>query len=178
MKATHNGTCQVCGRLQKLPAGILSSHGYTVDWGYFSGVCFGAREKPLETSRAVLDEHMQALEAEAKRLDTAEPSTIVCVVAKRSGNLWATKTTREKKCDGRVENTIEAFRALAEPNRDRWINYSWYTHAGRDVVVEQYERAVESERAAMRRNAAGMRAHVAHMRALADSVHGRDLEAI
>lgn len=41
-KATHSGECQCCGRKQKLPKGRLSNHGYTVEWGFFSGTCFGA----------------------------------------------------------------------------------------------------------------------------------------
>jgi len=49
-KATHEGTCQICGRLQKLPNGRLSNHGYTVQWGFFSGTCFGAHGKPFEES--------------------------------------------------------------------------------------------------------------------------------
>lgn len=49
-KATHSGTCQICGREQKLPGGQLSQHGYTVDWGYFSGVCWGSKHLPFEQS--------------------------------------------------------------------------------------------------------------------------------
>jgi hypothetical protein len=47
-KATHSGTCQVCGRLQKLPGNHLSLHGYTKQWGFFSGTCPGAHYKPFE----------------------------------------------------------------------------------------------------------------------------------
>lgn len=46
--ATHSGHCQCCGRLQKLPGGVLSQHGYKVTHGYFSGVCRGARYKAFE----------------------------------------------------------------------------------------------------------------------------------
>lgn len=47
-KATHRGTCQVCGRLQKLPQGVLSQHGYTKKWGFFQGTCPGAHYRPFE----------------------------------------------------------------------------------------------------------------------------------
>lgn len=50
MAATHRGHCQVCGSLQKLPKGKLSLHGYTVAYGFFSGICTGARELPFELS--------------------------------------------------------------------------------------------------------------------------------
>lgn len=54
--ATHLGTCQVCGREQALPSGILSKHGYEVaGFGYFHGVCFGAGHLPLEQDRKIAD---------------------------------------------------------------------------------------------------------------------------
>jgi hypothetical protein len=49
-KATHKGTCQVCGCSQKLPNGAMSLHGYTVQFGWFSGTCHGAKNLPLEQS--------------------------------------------------------------------------------------------------------------------------------
>jgi hypothetical protein len=48
--ATHFGECQGCGRVQKLPGGSLSLHGYTVDWGFFQGTCGGAKHLPYELS--------------------------------------------------------------------------------------------------------------------------------
>lgn len=50
MRATHKGTCQVCHREQLLPGGRLAKHGYSVDYGCFNGVCFGAGHLPLEQS--------------------------------------------------------------------------------------------------------------------------------
>jgi hypothetical protein len=54
-KATHNGTCQVCGREQALPYGKLSKHGYDVPFHYFRGTCPGAEFLPLEQSREQAD---------------------------------------------------------------------------------------------------------------------------
>lgn len=48
--ATHQGECQGCGRVQKLPGGALSLHGYTVQWGFFNGTCGGAKHLPYELS--------------------------------------------------------------------------------------------------------------------------------
>lgn len=50
MKAIHAGHCQCCGRLQRLPNGKLSLHGYSKTFGYFLGICRGARYKPFEES--------------------------------------------------------------------------------------------------------------------------------
>jgi len=49
-KSTHQGHCQACGRLQMLPNGLLSLHGYTVSFGYFRGTCRGSKEQPFEKS--------------------------------------------------------------------------------------------------------------------------------
>ena len=58
MKATHKGSCQVCGKLHKLPHG-LSVHGYTVDFGFFSGVCQGSYGKPFEKSHDLISKSIQ-----------------------------------------------------------------------------------------------------------------------
>jgi hypothetical protein len=76
-KATHDGTCQVCGRAQALPGGKLAKHGYEVaGFGYFHGVCSGADHLPLEQSRAVADqvaaelrEHAASQRAAVARVD-------------------------------------------------------------------------------------------------------------
>lgn len=47
-KATHTGHCQVCGAQQKLPGGMLSIHGYTVEFSFFEGICAGTKHLPFE----------------------------------------------------------------------------------------------------------------------------------
>ncbi len=49
------GHCQLCGHFQKLPAGVLSKHGYTKEWGFFSGTCPGSRALPYEVSTSEID---------------------------------------------------------------------------------------------------------------------------
>lgn len=53
-KATHDGHCQLCGRLQRLPKGMLAKHGYTKEWGFFSGTCPGSDHLPFEQSRDLI----------------------------------------------------------------------------------------------------------------------------
>ncbi len=62
-KATHIGTCQCCGSSQKLPGGVLSKHGYTVDWGFFSGVCQGAGYLPFEQSCDLIEKFIKLAKA-------------------------------------------------------------------------------------------------------------------
>jgi len=73
-KATHSGTCQVCGNFQKLPGNVLSKHGYTKQWGFFNGVCWGAGSKPFEISIDLIEGAIaRATETlEATRKESAE----------------------------------------------------------------------------------------------------------
>jgi len=55
-KATHQGHCQACNAIQKLPAGVLAKHGYEVaGYGFFNGVCMGAGHKPLEQDKSIVE---------------------------------------------------------------------------------------------------------------------------
>ena len=67
-KATHIGECQVCGHIQKLPNDRLSLHGYTKQWGFFNGTCWGARELPLEVSKDLIDKAIADADAHRTRL--------------------------------------------------------------------------------------------------------------
>jgi len=51
---THRGHCQACGRVQAVDTtnNLLAKHGYTVDFGYFDGVCTGSEIKPLEVDKS------------------------------------------------------------------------------------------------------------------------------
>jgi hypothetical protein len=69
-KATHSGTCQACGSAQKLPGGVLAKHGYTVRWGFFSGVCPGSGRKPFETHTDYIAECITFAQGQAKFLRT------------------------------------------------------------------------------------------------------------
>jgi hypothetical protein len=69
MKATHYGECQVCGHRQKLPNDSLSLHGYSVKAGFFEGTCMGAKQKPFELDKSLID---AAIKAAEERLATVK----------------------------------------------------------------------------------------------------------
>lgn len=55
-KATHQGHCQACNRIQMLPAGMLAKHGYEVaGYGFFNGICMGAGHLPLEQDKSIVE---------------------------------------------------------------------------------------------------------------------------
>lgn len=70
-KATHAGTCQICGAVQKLPGGVLAKHGYTTRWGFFSGICQGAGNLPFEQSADLIAEAVAHADRRAAGLRTA-----------------------------------------------------------------------------------------------------------
>lgn len=63
-KAEFQGICQWCGSTQKLPRGVLSLHGYDVQWGFFNGTCRGSRHLPFEQSIDLIEESI-AVNADA-----------------------------------------------------------------------------------------------------------------
>jgi hypothetical protein len=68
MKATHYGTCQVCGHQQKLPGGHLAKHGYTIEHGWQEGTCWGSKELPLQISCDLIAKSIERAEMEIQRL--------------------------------------------------------------------------------------------------------------
>jgi hypothetical protein len=93
-KATHQGECQVCGSRQMLPDGLLSIHGYTVEYSFFQGVCYGAKHLPFEQDKSLIE---QAI-LNAKRIlkDTvAEIGTLRTGLGQKAWfHVYVTKQTR------------------------------------------------------------------------------------
>jgi hypothetical protein len=67
-KATHQGQCQICDRLQKLPNNALSQHGYKVEFGFFNGVCPGSKQEPYELSCNLIKEILPSVNSYVERL--------------------------------------------------------------------------------------------------------------
>lgn len=68
---THTGNCQACGREHAvdLIRGDIAKHGYTVDWGSFTGVCSGADRLPAQKDIEYTLYMIALCQREAKRLD-------------------------------------------------------------------------------------------------------------
>jgi hypothetical protein len=66
-KATHYGTCQICGRKHKLPGGVLSKHGYTLEFGFFNGTCNGSGHLPFEQSIDLIEGAIISAKAYAEK---------------------------------------------------------------------------------------------------------------
>lgn len=64
MKATHRGTCQWCGAIQRLPDGRLARHGYTVRNHWQQGICPGSGHLPYELSAGLIAESVEHADAQ------------------------------------------------------------------------------------------------------------------
>jgi hypothetical protein len=71
-KTQTRGNCPCCGRDQAvLASGRMSKHGYTVDNGWFNGVCSGERFEPMQVQREVTDQLVVQVRREVKELEAA-----------------------------------------------------------------------------------------------------------
>lgn len=62
------GNCQVCGRLQAVNSG-MSKHGYTVEQGWFAGICSGQNELPMQQDDSVTIQVCESISSEIVDLE-------------------------------------------------------------------------------------------------------------
>lgn len=68
VKNQIRGNCQCCGRQQAVKNGVMAKHGYTVERGWFTGVCSGERYAPMQVSRTQTDKLIAEITAEIPEL--------------------------------------------------------------------------------------------------------------
>lgn len=114
-KATHIGHCQACNSIQKLPAGVLSKHGYEVaGYGFFNGICFGAGHKPLEQDKSIVEKSIEWAQEQITRMEA-------------NVEKWSKPTGEHFAW---LHEYVQAKRR-GERSRYRWI----YTPVGRYSIV-------------------------------------------
>lgn len=128
-KAEFFGTCQCCGRTQKLPKGVLSLHGYTVAQGWFSGVCRGAKHLPFEQSCDEVKRYIAEAEQQIEALKLEAVNVLAEVKFARVtylGSDWTGRTMRksivtEIRVAEKGSRVFNSFEAVLEesPSLDR-----------------------------------------------------------
>lgn len=116
-KATHRGSCQACGRVQAIEPNkqLIAKHGYTVDWGFFNGVCAGADHRVLEVDHSLTDSIIKQL-----REDVA-PAADQRAADLRSGAVepkWFKRIPREKRNRFEMQKYDDVDCARAELSDD------------------------------------------------------------
>lgn len=149
-KIQLRGNCQCCGRQQAvLDTGRMSKHGYTVDNGWFNGVCSGEHHQPIQIDRNVLDATCVSIEAQCVELD------------KLAADLEAGKV---------FPKLVETGRVVRVNGKSVNEEVPW----GEASVYQQSAQVKRNAWAATRRAELG-RSFVKDMQKLADEVHGKDL---
>lgn len=160
--ATHNGTCQVCGRAQAHKARGLAKHGYKVtDWG-FSGTCRGSDRDPVEVSTDLLDATCADLTARAEPLAQATPESVRCVVLTHTEYKEVRRYVTERTQVQTVVKTEAEYDAWKAARGPRYGGGTWR----QELTNEAYR---------LRGVAASMRAHVEFLRELKAERHGQPL---
>jgi hypothetical protein len=153
--ATHNGTCQACGRQHavNVKSGKLAKHGYTVDWGFFNGTCSGSDHLPLEKDTSLNVAIIEQLTKQAAQLDIDAEGEILKV---------AVEVGHQYRGGRRVAVTQMMDRAEFEATQPRY---------------RSFDDAVELLRTQLRRQAELFRSHAADLDRLRESRHGQPLIA-
>lgn len=145
----QRGNCQCCGRRQAvLDTGLMSKHGYTVDNGWFNGVCNGQRHQPMQKDRTHTDAVIEHVRNECHTLDL--------IVAKlRNG----------KQHPARVE------KAYYRRGEDQMVDWA-------DASDEERKRGVQVMIFKTENRIRAGRSFADQMESLADAVHGQPLYEI
>jgi hypothetical protein len=152
MTATHNGTCQACGRVQAIRAnGLLAKHGYTTEYGFFNGTCSGSDHPPLELQTGHNEQVVIRLREWADKQE-----------AVAAGEILEVPVTRRKYINGKTIKTIEALDQAAY-EADRSLYGRW-------------EHAVESYRYQLRGSASQARISADELVRLRSEVHGQPVK--
>lgn len=151
-KTQLRGHCPHCGRQQAvLASGLMSQHGYTVDHGYFSGVCGGYQHQPMEVSRTACDDICDVVRREiAENLRAA-------------ADLEAGTTEPVRAPTDRFERDLATRRS-----KRVWVPYA-------EATPRQQREARERLIHERRGRAASGEHYVAEMQALQDKVLGQPL---
>lgn len=143
-KATHNGTCQICGLLhaakQTSNGHVMAKHGYNVKWSQFIGTCTGSDEAPFEESKNLIDAAIAHAERsaaelliEAERRETTPPADDVPYhqyyrgdAYGRGGYRWErinmiTLSMTNAPKPVVVEKTDSGRTRISVPHKDAWL---------------------------------------------------------
>lgn len=155
--ATHNGTCQACGRQHAVnpKTGNLAKHGYTVDWGFFNGTCSGSDRAPLEIAAEHNIEIIVALRARAAELDA--------------------------EAEGEIAKVPVEYYSDARDDKGRRIKVAkWLDRAEFEATrpsYEKFDREVGYLRSRLHNQARNFRSHAADLENLRITRHGQPLIA-
>lgn len=144
------GHCPMCGREQAVKGGNMAKHGYTVENGWFNGVCPGRNFAPLELDRLSPEPAWLSILAQADELD-------LNATQYEQGVRVPTSVIKREWKNGQRQSYQKPWSELTEYDKRSELN---------SLVF------------GMRRRAKAGRDFVKFIRELADNVHGKPLKEI
>jgi len=148
------GHCQCCGRVQAVPSVTMSKHGYTVEHGWFQGVCHGHNYRPMEVDTTRTAEIVQQV-----REDCAELRKL------------AAEYTAGRKHPARAKTG----RSVRNPETRKYedVTLPW-------AEASEYERRDTLEAAiwSLKSKATSGESFAAGLEKLAQEVHGKPLQQV
>lgn len=135
-KATHLGQCQCCGRTQKLPDDKLSKHGYTVDFGYFSGICRGSGYLPFESSCDQVERYIREAEEVLTRfkMDIA----LWSAPSLELGKVWFHEYDRRRGMYRWRYVDITCAEHTTGTGSFSWLTFTYVDHEGKTQRFPEY----------------------------------------
>ena len=137
------GNCQCCGRQQAVKNGRMAKHGYTVERGWFAGVCSGERYAPMQVSREQTDKVIADITAEI-------PELIAKAELIKSGNLTP-KTIVVGRYDNKQEIPFSDASPLQKSKALTSLEWSFRNraHAGESFIKTLVEIADQKHNTAL-----------------------------
>lgn len=158
---THRGHCQACGALQAAQLSQsqrLAKHGYTVDGGYFNGVCQASDKLPIEFERTYADGMIVYCNQIAEECD------VEIKVIDAGAYVWPSTWVIGEKRDPQGRKDKRGLTVMVPV----WIKLE-------DATIVQREEQKIRYRASMVHKAAYHRDHAAFLRKLIKDFHGKPL---
>lgn len=131
----------------------LAKHGYTVEFGYFSGTCRGSERKPVQAERTITDATILGLGKYAGECDMSAAHL-------KSGAVNPVRI-----------HTGDKFNPTTRRYEAQYIAFG-------DGTAAQQTRAIELAVAGAESDARGARAHAKGLQQMADELHGTPLVLI
>lgn len=147
------GICQCCGRQQAVVSGFMSKHGYTVEHGWFDGVCTGQHFKPMQHDRTQADIIVSEVREECAKL-------LAKAAAIRAGTIKPLMAKSGKR--------IKSADPKGFPWEDELVNFA-------DAPAHYQRQAVETAAWNAQRRAEVGESFAASLERIADEYHGKPL---
>tara|TARA_R110002072_G_scaffold218270_1_gene375990 strand:- start:81 stop:935 length:855 start_codon:yes stop_codon:yes gene_type:complete len=180
---THRGHCQACGRTQAVDVNhnLIAKHGYTVDFGFFNGVCNGSDNAPLQVEKTLTEETIIDLtdwiaETNIKLADLKSGKVTI-------SNYWITlKDQKVKDIDltkpelRSYKESCELIAYTEEMFKSHFKSYKDNPNRGIYTCSERYLANLHNQYTRLLINQVAQAVdHVANLKTLINQVHGQPL---